>query len=111
MVSGILRHRLLLTSIFIGWICVSITPVFDSARVTSEYDLTKHRLGFPMPIIEQHTSLTPMEDAFPFRLGFVSPQEHPTTLLLENYLLQLVIAVFAVYVILIAIKYLLRKLR
>ncbi|MCM3666189.1 hypothetical protein M3204_17355 [Mesobacillus subterraneus] len=111
MVSRILRHRLLLASIFIGWICVSITPVFDSVRVTAEYALTKHRIGFPLPIIEQHTSLTPMDDAYPFHLGLLSPQETPTTLLLGNYVLQFVIAVLGVYVILIAIKYLLKELR
>jgi hypothetical protein len=111
MVSRILRHRLLLASIFIGWICVSITPVFDSVRVTTEYNLTKHRLGFPLQIIEQHTSLTPMDDAYPFHLGLQSPQENPTTLLLGNYVLQLVIAVLAVYVFLTALNYFMKRLR
>lgn len=68
-------HRsLLFFSFAIGWIAVSITPLFDTIIVTSEYDLTKHRIGFPLPIIEQHTSLTPLEDAFPFQLGMVNPQ-------------------------------------
>jgi hypothetical protein len=111
MISRILGQRLLLTSIFIGWICVSITPIFDSVRVTSDYDLTKHRLGFPLPIIEQHTSLTPMEDAFPFHLGLVNPQEHPTTLLLGNYVLLVVTSIFAVYVILTTLNYFMKRLR
>src|SRR5574342_280803 len=79
------HKSLLFFSFAIGWIAVSITPLFDTIIVTSEYDLTKHRLGFPLPIIEQHTSLTALEDAFPFQLGMINPQEHPSSLLLGNY--------------------------
>lgn len=111
MKNKVLRHKLLIVSIFIGWIGVTITPLFDSVTVTSNYDLTKHRLGLPLPIIEQYTSLTPMEDAYPFELGFVSPQEHPTTLIAGNYLILVVTAVFAVYLILFGIVSLSKRIR
>jgi hypothetical protein len=91
------NRLLLFLSILIGWLGISLTPFFDSVSVTSEYDLTKHRLGYPLPIIEQHTSLTPMKNAFPFELGVVSPQENPTRLLVGNYFLLIVIAGSAVY--------------
>jgi hypothetical protein len=107
----VLRYKLLIVSIFIGWIGVTITPLFDSVTVTSKYDLTKHRLGLPLPIIEQHTSLTPLEDVYPFELGFVSPQEHPTTLIAGNYLILVVTAVFAVYLILFGIVSLCKRIR
>lgn len=111
MVNKVLRHSVLLISIFIGWVGVTITPLFDSVIVNSDYDLTKHRLGRPLPFIEQHISLTPMEDAYPFKLGLVSPQEHPTTLLIGNYLCLVVAAVFAVYMSLLSLKFLYKRVR
>lgn len=111
MLEKVLRHRLVLISIFIGWIGVTVTPFFDSVIVTPDYDLTKHRLGQPLPIIEQNTWLTPLEDAFPFELGLVSPLENPTKVLVGNYLFLLVAAVCAVYVILLIILSLYKRIR
>jgi len=111
MLEKVLRHRLLWISILIGWIGVTITPFFDSVIVTPDYDLTKHRLGLPLPIIEQNTWLTPLEDAFPFELGLVSPLENPTKILIENYLFLVVAAACAVYVILLSIVSLFRRAR
>jgi hypothetical protein len=111
MKKKMLQHRLMLISLFLGWVGVTITPLFDSVTVTSDYDLTRHRLGKPLPIIEQHTSLTPMEDAFPFELGFVSPQEHPTTLNLGNYVILVLAAGIAVYIILFSIMSLYKRTR
>ncbi|MEW8987632.1 MAG: hypothetical protein AB2401_11635, partial [Bacillus sp. (in: firmicutes)] len=88
-----------------------ITPFFDSVVVTPDYDLTKHRLGLPLPIIEQNTWLTPLDDAFPFELGLVSPQENPTKILIGNYLLLVVAAVGTVYMILVWIKVLSKRIR
>jgi hypothetical protein len=105
------RYRLLMISIFIGVIGISITPFFDSVVVTPDYDLTKHRLGLPLPIIEQNTWLTPLDDAFPFELGLVSPQENPTKILIGNYLLLVVAAVGTVYMILVWIKVLSKRIR
>ena len=105
------RYRLLLISVFIGWIGISITPFFDSVIVTPDYDLTRHRLGVPLPIIEQNTWLTPLEDAFPFELGLVSPQENPTKVLIGNYLFLVVTTVFAVYMSLLSIKFLYKRVR
>lgn len=104
------HQRLLYNSIAMGWIGVSITPFFDSVTVTAEYDLTKHQLGFPLPIIEQHTSLTPLNDAFPFQLGMVNPHENPTSLLIGNYSLQVILASITFYI-LIMIFVNLNKLR
>jgi hypothetical protein len=111
MLQKVLRHRLLWISILIGWIGVTITPFFDSVIVTPDYDLTKHRLGLPLPIIEQNTWLTPLEDAFPFELGLVSPLENPTKILIGNYLSLVVAAACAVYVILLSIVSLYRRAR
>ncbi|MGA9226015.1 MAG: hypothetical protein WB217_06735 [Mesobacillus sp.] len=103
--------RLLIISIAMGWIVVSITPVFDSVIVTAEYDLTKHKLGFPLPIIEQRTSLTPLDDAFPFQLGLVNPQENPTSLLIGNYLLQAILASITFYFLMMVSANLMRNYR
>ncbi|MBT2642410.1 hypothetical protein J7I80_09240 [Bacillus sp. ISL-41] len=111
MLKKVLRHRLVLISIFIGWTGVTVTPFFDSVIVTPDYDLTKHRLGQPLPIIEQNTWLTPLEDAFPFELGLVSPQENPTKILAGNYLFLVVAAVCAVYVALFSIVSLCKRVR
>ncbi|WLR57531.1 hypothetical protein LC048_12120 [Mesobacillus subterraneus] len=111
MIKKVLSLRLILISFSSVGIGVTITPLFDSVTVTSDYDLTKHRLGQTFPIIEQHTSLTPMEEAYPFELGFVSPKEHPTTFIHENYLILVLIAGFAVYIILISIMSLYKRIR
>lgn len=105
------RHKLFFISFFIGWFAVSITPFFDYVIVTHDYDLTRHRLGLPLPIIEQHTSLTPLEDAFPFELGLVSPQENPTIILKGNYFFLVVTAVVIVYINLFLIKFLCKRVR
>ena len=105
------RYRLLVMSIFIGVIGISITPFFDSVVVTPDYDLPRHRLGLPLPIIEQNTWLTPLDDAFPFELGLVSPQENPTKILIGNYLFLVVAAVVTVYIILVSIKFLYKRIR
>jgi hypothetical protein len=105
------RYRLLVMSIFIGVIGISITPFFDSVVVTPDYDLTRHKLGLPLPIIEQNTWLTPLEDAFPFELGLVSPLENPTKILKGNYLFLVVAAVVFVYMILVSIKVLYKRIR
>lgn len=105
------RYRLWMISIFIGVIGISITPFFDSVVVNPDYDLTRHRLGLPLPIIEQNTWLTPLDDAFPFELGLVSPQENPTKILIGNYLFLVGAAVVSVYVILLSIMSLFKRVR
>ncbi|WP_423410152.1 hypothetical protein AABM38_09555 [Heyndrickxia sp. MSNUG] len=105
------HKRWLFISIALGWIGVSITPFFDSVPVTAEYDLTKHKLGYPLPIIEQHTSLTPLDDAIPFHLGLVNPQEHPTSLLIGNYSLQVILASIIFYILIMIFAYLIRNYR
>lgn len=105
------RYRLLMISIFIGVIGISITPFFDSVVVTPDYDLTSHRLGLPMPIIEQNTWLTPLDDAFPFELGLVNPLENPTKILIGNYLFLVGAAVVTVYVILLSVMSLCKRVR
>jgi hypothetical protein len=99
-----MSRRLFIISLVIGVIGVSISPMFDSVMVTENYNLTQHRLGFPLPIIEQHTWLTPMDDAFPFELGLVNPQEHPTDILFIYYFLSIAIVTVIIYFFLVAIK-------
>lgn len=103
-----MSRRLFIISLVIGVIGVSISPMFDSVMVKENYNLTQHRLGFPLPLIEQHTWLTPMEDAFPFELGLVNPQEHPTDILFLNYFLSIAIVTVIIYIFLVAVK-LIRK--
>jgi hypothetical protein len=104
-----MSRSLAIISIIIGWIGVSISPMFDSVIVSEGYNLSQHRLGFPMPIIEQHTWLTPMEDAFPFKLGLVNPQEHPTDILFLNYFLSIVMVAVMIYLFMVVIKLIIRK--
>lgn len=99
-----LSRRLFIISLVIGVIGVSISPMFDSVIGTENYNLTQHRLGFPIPIIEQHTWLTPMEDAFPFKLGLVNPQEHSTDILFINYFFSIAIVTLIIYIFLVALK-------
>ncbi|MFK9094265.1 hypothetical protein [Bacillus salipaludis] len=68
-----MNRRFIFISLIIGWLLVSISPVFDTAIVTNSHDLSHLRLGFPLPIIEQHTSLTPMEEDFPLTVWLLSP--------------------------------------
>jgi hypothetical protein len=104
-----MSRRLLVISLIIGWIGVSVSPLFDSVIVTKEYDLYQHRLGFPLPIIEQHTWLTPMEEAFPFKLGLVNPQEHPTDILFMNYFLSIIMVTVTIYLFMTFIKLIVQK--
>jgi len=97
-----MSRRLLIISVIIGCLSVSISPLFDHVTVTENYNLHKHRLGFPLPIIEQNTSLTSVNE--PFSLGVVSPQEHPTELLVFNYFLSIVIVTLVVYLLMMMVK-------
>jgi hypothetical protein len=102
--------RLFFSSLIIGWLAVSISPLFDSVIVFNSNDLSHHRLGFPLPIIEQHTSLTPMEADFPFTLGFLNPQENATDLLGFNYVFSVLIITLTTYNCILTIKFFVRKL-
>lgn len=104
-----MSRRLFIILIIIGWIGVSFSPMFDSVIVTEDYNLTQHRLGFPLPIIEQHTWLTPMEDVFPFKLGLVNPQEHPTDILFLNYFLSIAMVTVMTYFFMVVINLIIRK--
>lgn len=92
-----MKRRLINISFFIGFIIVSISPFFDSV-IVMEYDQVEHhRLGFPLPIIEQHTTLTPLYESFPFELGLLDPREHPTEILLFNYIFSILSISLIVY--------------
>ncbi|WP_160725381.1 hypothetical protein [Bacillus sp. USDA818B3_A] len=97
-------------SLIFGWLAVSISPIFDTIIVSNSYDLSYHRLGFPLPIIEQHTSLTPMVDDFPLTLGLLNPQENTTDLLVFNYILSILIISLTIMVSIQTIRFLVRKL-
>lgn len=105
-----MNSRLIYISLIIGWLLVSVSPVFDSVIVTNSNDLSHLRLGFPIPIIEQHTSLTPMEDDFPLVVGFLSPQENTTDLLFFNYVFSILLITLIVYLCMVTMKSLVRNL-
>ncbi|WP_442600046.1 hypothetical protein [Neobacillus sp. D3-1R] len=95
-----MKQRGYIFSFIIAFMIVTISPIFDSVLVTNYNQVEHHRLGFPLPIIEQHTTLTPLNESFPFKLGLLDPREHPTDILFFNYLLSIVsiaIVVFIVY--------------
>lgn len=78
--------------------------------VSNSNDLSYLRFGFPLPIIEQQTSLTPMEKDFPLTVGVLSPQENATDLLAFNYFFSILIVTLTTYITILAIKFLVRKL-
>lgn len=106
-----MSRRLIIISFIIGWLIVSISPVFDTMIVTNSTDLSHLRLGFPLPIIEQHTSLTPMEKDLPLTLGLLSPQENPTDLLFFNYVFSIFILTLTIFVSIFTIGFLLGELK
>jgi hypothetical protein len=91
-------------SLFLGFIFVTITPFFDTVLITTYKQVEKHRLGYPLPIIEQHTTLTPIDDSFPFELGLVDPRNHPTDILFINYSLSVFIIGTFIYIIYFVIR-------
>jgi hypothetical protein len=92
-----MKKRGFIFSIIYAFILVTISPLFDLVLVTNYNQVEHHRLGFPLPIIEQHTTLTPLDESFPFELGLLDPREHPTDILLFNYWLAIVIIAMVVY--------------
>lgn len=113
LVEGVrfVNRRLYIITISIGWIVVTLSPMFDSVVVQDDSGLANHRLGFPLPIIEQHTWLTPMEEAFPFKLGLVDPQEHPTDILFLNYFLSTFIVTLTIVLLMLLVKISRRKIK
>jgi hypothetical protein len=105
-----MNRRLFFISLIIGWLAVSIAPIFDTVIVSNSNDLSHLRLGFPLPIIEQHTSLTPMEDDFPLAVGLLNPQENATELLVFNYVFSILIITVISYFCILLLKLLVRKL-
>ncbi|MEW9052515.1 MAG: hypothetical protein AB2392_15245 [Neobacillus sp.] len=106
-----MNRRLLFISLVIGWLAVSISPLFDTVIVSNANDLSHLRLGFPLPIIEQNTTLTPMEDDFPLTVGLLSPQENATDLLVFNYVFSILIITLISYFCVLVLKLLARKLK
>jgi hypothetical protein len=106
-----MNRRLFFISLVIGWLSVSISPLFDTVIVSNSADLSHLRLGFPLPIIEQNTTLTPMEDDFPLTVGLLSPQENATDLLVSNYVFSILIITLISYFCILLLKLLARKLK
>jgi hypothetical protein len=105
-----MNRSLIFISLIIGWLLVSISPLFDSVIVKNSNDLSHLRLGFPLPIIEQQTSLTPMEDDFPLTVGLLNPQENPTDLLFFNYVFSILIITLSAYVCIVTMNFFVRNL-
>ncbi|MGG1677958.1 hypothetical protein ACIFOT_19675 [Neobacillus sp. NRS-1170] len=106
-----MNRRLFFISLIIGWLAVSISPIFDTVIMSNSNDLSHLRLGFPLPIIEQNTTLTPMEDDFPLTVGLLSPQENATDLLVFNYVFSILIITVISYFCILLMKLLVRKLK
>ncbi|WLD93000.1 hypothetical protein [Alkalihalobacillus sp. AL-G] len=87
-----------LLSFIIAVFMVTVTPLVDSVVITEPAQLEHHRLGYPLPIIEQHTTLSPMKKDFPFRLGIVDPHNHPTDILFKNYLISTLIMTIFIFI-------------
>lgn len=51
-----------------------------------------------------------MDEALPFTLGLVNPQEHPTDLLFLNYFLSIAMVTAIVYLFMVVIKLIKRKI-
>lgn len=92
-----MKQKAYIFSLLIGFIIVTISPIFDSVVVTNYNQIENHRLGFPLPIIEQHTTLTPLDESFPFELGLLDPREHPADILFLNYLFSIVSIAMIIY--------------
>lgn len=80
-------RTLVLLSIIIGFLLAATSPIFDSDVIEDAEQLNHHELGLPFPFLVQHTTLTPMEDAFPFELGLLDPREHPSSIMPFSYVL------------------------
>ncbi|MCM3781686.1 hypothetical protein M3231_01755 [Neobacillus mesonae] len=103
-------RRLIIISVIFGFILTTISPVFDSVTVTGYEQLENHKLGMPMAFLVQHTTLTPMEDAYPFELGLLDPREHPIGIIPFSYLLSVVIAAVFAFLILFVLNKILSKI-
>ncbi|WHY77294.1 hypothetical protein QNH20_25010 [Neobacillus sp. WH10] len=105
-----MNRRLFFISLIFGWLAVSISPILDTVIVSNSNDLSHLRLGFPLPIIEQNTSLTPMEGDFPITLGLLNPKENATDLLVFNYSFSILIITVISYICILLMKLLVRRL-
>ncbi|MEK5057231.1 MULTISPECIES: hypothetical protein [unclassified Paenibacillus] len=80
-------RTLVLLSIILGFLLAAASPMLDSKLITDAEQLNHHELGLPFPFLVQHTTLTPMEGAFPFELGLLDPREHPSSIIPFSYFL------------------------
>ncbi|MGM1049420.1 MAG: hypothetical protein ACQEXX_25245 [Bacillota bacterium] len=85
-----MNRKLILLIMTIGIIIVTVSPILDSSIIVNYEQLRNHQLGFPFPFVEQHTTLEPFEEHFPFELGFVDPGDHPSRLLFGNYIASII---------------------
>jgi hypothetical protein len=46
-----MRQKAYIFSLLIGFVIVTISPIFDSVVVTNYNQVEHHRLGFPLPIL------------------------------------------------------------
>ncbi|MGM8214732.1 hypothetical protein ACLIA0_04055 [Bacillaceae bacterium W0354] len=104
-----MSRRTLIISLVISFLGVSISPLFDSVTVTERSDLTNHRLGYPIPFVEQQASLTPLNDDYPFELGLLSPQEHSTKILFINYFISIILTALLIYLMIILFRLIIHK--
>lgn len=73
--------------LFVSVVAVLATPFFVPATITDVTQLTHLRLGAPWPFVEQASSLTPPDSAYPMKITLLSPLENPTRFLLVPFAL------------------------
>ncbi|MBX5476296.1 MAG: hypothetical protein IRZ18_04135 [Clostridia bacterium] len=76
-----------LALLFVSVVAVLATPFFVPATITDASQLGHLRFGAPWPFVEQASSLTPPDSAYPMKTTLLSPLENPTRFLLFPFAL------------------------
>jgi hypothetical protein len=88
---------LLKRSIWIGIIITILSPFLFKYKVTDLRQFSDLRFGFPFGFISQQSWLTPFEEDLPAKVHIGLPQENPTKIICENFVLSLITITAAVF--------------
>jgi hypothetical protein len=90
------QRLIAMTSFVIVWVSPFLTPA--TARQLS--DLDNLQFGGPIPFLEQHTTFSPPDTAFPIRYSrLLNPQEYPTQILRWRFWLSVVLVAGLIWLI------------
>lgn len=104
-----MSKKIIKITLFISCVIVLLSPVIIPVTVTDYSQLYKLRLGFPFPIIEQHTPLTPMEKDFPFTLKMLDPRHAPTDFLFLNFVISVITVAIPIFLFIYLVKFLTKR--